>query len=119
MDVNSETNLEELLQLAIKAAREGQEDGAKVMFREVYSRNRQNETAMMWLAKLASTEEERKQWLTRIVNLNPDNVAAQKTLKKMQYNKDASNNRILVLFGTVAVVMIIIFIFVLLVILMS
>jgi len=102
-----ETNNEELLQMAVRAAKAGQKDGARVMFRQVYNRNKNNETAMMWLAKLSKTPKERVQWLERILEYNPDNAAAKKALKTMAYKREASNNRILLLYGSVGVVMLV------------
>jgi hypothetical protein len=102
------TNNEELLQLAIRAARSGQTDGARVMLRQVYTNDRRNETAMLWLAKTARTQKERRQWLDRTLQVNPNNQAAQNALKRMTYRKAASENRTLLLFGAVAVVMIVV-----------
>ena len=108
MAVENGTDNEELLQLAIKAAKTGQKDGAKVMFRQVFQRDKRNETAMLWLAKLAKSPKERQQWLKRVLNVNPDNTAAQNAMEKIKYNRAASDNRTMILFGAVAVVMIVI-----------
>jgi hypothetical protein len=102
------TNNEDLLQLAIKAAKGGQKDGAKVMFRQVYSRDKRNETAMMWLAKLAKSQKERVLWLNRVLAVNSDNEAAKQALERINYKRAASDNRIMLLFGAVAFVMIVI-----------
>jgi hypothetical protein len=102
------TNNEDLLQLAIKAAKDGQKDGAKVMFRQVYSRDKRNETAMMWLAKLAKSQKERVLWLNRVLAVNSDNEAAKQALERINYKRAASNNRTILLFGAVAFVMIVI-----------
>ncbi|GAB4511412.1 MAG: hypothetical protein OHK0046_09440 [Anaerolineae bacterium] len=99
------TNDEELLQLAIKAAKSGQKDGARVMLRQVYTSNRRNETALLWLAKIARNDKERRDWLNKLVELNPDHQLARKALKNMEYQTEASDNRTLLLFGAVAVVM--------------
>lgn len=108
-DQPNQANNEELMQMAIEAARNGQKDGARMMFRQLYSRNRRNETAMLWLAKLATTEAERKQWLARILEVNPDNVAARRALDKMKYSKQASDNSTLIIFGGIAIAMLVLF----------
>jgi cytochrome c-type biogenesis protein CcmH/NrfG len=110
-----QVNNEDLLQLAIKAARAGQTDGARVMLRQVVARDRNNETAMLWLAKIAKNRKERVAWLNRVLDQNPDNAAARKALDRMEYKRAATENRMLVLYGAVAVVMVIVTIVVLLV----
>jgi thioredoxin-like negative regulator of GroEL len=112
-----QTNNEELLQLAIKAAKSGQKEGARVMFRQVYARDRTNETAMLWLAKLADSPKQRAQWLERVLDVNPENDTAKRGLQRMNYQQTASDNRILIIFGAVAGVMLIIVVIVLLLIL--
>lgn len=108
MVVPPTTNNEELLNLAKKAARSGNKDGARVMFRQVYDRDKRNEDAMLWLAKIARSEQEREQWLRRVLDQNPDNATAQRALEKLNYNRSARNNRTLIMFGGVAVVMLLI-----------
>jgi hypothetical protein len=105
--VNKQTSNEDLLQLAIKAAKEGQKEGARVMFRQIHSRDKRNETAIMWLAKIATTEKERISWLTKALELNPTNDAAKKALDKMNYRDQANQNKTLLLFGGIAAFMII------------
>lgn len=116
---SNQTNNEELLQLAIRAAKDGQTDGARMMFQQVLQRSPKNETAMMWMARIASDPGERTQWLERILELNPDNASAQKALAKIHYKQEASNNRTLILFGAVAVVLFILIIFAVLIVVLS
>jgi hypothetical protein len=104
----NEINNEELLNMAIRAAKNGQKDNARVMFRQVYDRNKRNETAMLWLAKVAKDEKERVQWLKRLLEANPENKAAQKALRHMSYKKASADNRTLFVFGAVAAVMIVV-----------
>lgn len=110
MVVDDKTDDEQLLQMAIKAARSGQKDGARVMLRQVYTNNKRNETALMWLAKLAKNEKERKEWLKIILDLNPNNQAAQKALDNLSYQREAKDNRTILLFGTISIVMFILII---------
>ena len=104
---NNQTSNEDLLQLAVKAAKEGQKEGARVMFRQLHTRDKRNETAIMWLAKLATSQEERVSWLTKALELNPTNEVAKKALEKLDYAEKSNQNKILLLFGSVAVLMII------------
>lgn len=100
-------NREELLQLAIRAARAGNKVPAREMFHRVWSDDKRNERAMMWLAKLADNKAERKQWLTRVLAVNPNNEIAKQTLHRMKYRKSAKDNRTLLLFGVIAGILIV------------
>lgn len=113
------TNNEELLQMAIKAAKSGQKDGARVMLRQVWSRNKRDERAMIWLAKVANTPEERREWLNRVLQVNPENETAKKALAQMKRQDAATDNRLLVVFGAVAVVMVVLVVAVLILFLAS
>lgn len=100
-------NREELLRMAIGTAQSGNTDAARVMFRQVLSEDRRNERALMWMAKLAENKAERRQWLTRVVEVNPQNAAAQSALKKIDYRSSASDNRTILIFGVIAGIMIV------------
>ncbi|PJF22728.1 MAG: hypothetical protein CUN56_04545 [Phototrophicales bacterium] len=102
-----QANNEELLNLAIRAAKSGNKEGARVMLRQVYSRDRRNITAMLWLAKIARNTKERIQWLERILQQDPSHAVAQQTLQRIYYKQQAAENRQLLLFGIVAVFMIV------------
>ena len=97
---SNQPNREELLQMAINAAKNGQREGARVMFRQILTQDKKNERAMMWMAKLAGTKKERVQWLNRAIAVNPNNSTARDALAQMDYKEKAASNRIL-LFGGV------------------
>lgn len=118
IDNKQATSNEELLNMAIRTAKDGNPDGAKVMLRQVYSRNKNNETAILWLAKLAKSEKERREWLEILLEVNPDNQTAKKALKKMNDKQAASDNRTLLIFGAVAVMMFVIVLVILLLVLL-
>ncbi|MEZ4668812.1 MAG: hypothetical protein R3E39_12960 [Anaerolineae bacterium] len=101
-------NREELLQMGIRAAKSGNNDGARLFFEQVLNQDKRNERAMMWMAKLnSSNRAERKKWLERVLEANPDNDAARDALKKMAYRRTASENRTILMFGVVAGVLIV------------
>jgi Tfp pilus assembly protein PilF len=100
-------NREELLQLAITAARAGNNKPARLMFEQVLKQDKNNERAMMWLAKIAETKAERREWLTRVLNVNPNNDTARDALKRMAYKRSARDNRVLLTFGVLAGVLIV------------
>ncbi|NWF70242.1 MAG: hypothetical protein HXY40_14240 [Chloroflexi bacterium] len=103
----NQPNREELLQLAIAAAKNGQKEGARVMFRQVLAEDKKNERALMWMAKLAGSKKERQQWLQRALNANPDNSTARDALAKMAYTEKASQNRMLLTLGVVLAIIIV------------
>jgi Tfp pilus assembly protein PilF len=105
-DDASSPNREELLQMAINAAKNKQHEGARVMFRQILSQDKQNERAIMWMAKLATSKRERVQWLQRALKVNPNNSTARDALAQMDYKEKASQNRILLLGGVVLAVVV-------------
>lgn len=113
----NQPNREELFMLAENAAKQGQKDSARVMFHQVWEQNKRNERAMMWLAKLAPDQKERKIWLSRILKVNPNNEGAKSALAKIQYKHAAEENRTLVLFGAVAGVLVVVGVIILVVVL--
>lgn len=95
-------NREELLQMAIRAAQNGNKQGARVMLRRILAEDKRNERAMMWMAKIANNDDERRKWLDRILKVNPNNETARQTLDKMNYKEAAERNRTLLRIGVVA-----------------
>lgn len=98
---SQQPNREQLLQMAITTAKAGNKDGARVMLRQILSEDRRNERAMLWMAYVARTSKERRQWLERVIDLNPDNDQAKSQLKRMNYQVSAQQNRVLLIFGVV------------------
>lgn len=93
--------------MAIRSAKAGNKEGARVMLRQVLSEDKRNERALLWMAKIATSKSERAQWLERVLEVNPDNAQAKSTLKKMTYKSSARENRTILIFGVVAVVLIV------------
>jgi cytochrome c-type biogenesis protein CcmH/NrfG len=100
-------NREQLLQMAITTAKQNNRSAARLMFRKVLSEDSNNERAMMWMAKLAETKAERKVWLERVLEVNPNNDLARDTLQRLSYRRSARDNRVLPVFGVLAVVLLI------------
>jgi hypothetical protein len=107
--VNDEkvVDIDALLDLAAQTAKSGQKDHARNMLLQVLKRDKRNENAMMWLAKIARNPKERTHWLGRVLASNPDNEQAQKALKRSSHQQSSSENRVLFIYGSVAVVMMI------------
>ncbi|MEO0563770.1 MAG: tetratricopeptide repeat protein [Chloroflexota bacterium] len=96
-------NREQLLNMGIQSAKQGNAQGARVMLRQVLEQDPKNERAMLWMAKTAKSPTERKQWLRRVLEVNPDNGVAKKALDQMEHRAAASENRRLFYFGSIAV----------------
>ncbi|MEL6148298.1 MAG: hypothetical protein AAFV33_20585 [Chloroflexota bacterium] len=96
-------NREELMKMAVRSAKQGNKDGARVMFRQVLEQDAKNERAIMWLAKLSNSPTERKTWLERALAVNPDNDTASEALAKMEHNREERENRTLITYGTYVV----------------
>lgn len=115
MAQTNQLNLEEMLQLAIRSAKDGNEDSARMMFQQVLGQDKRNERALMWLAKLSDDPIERKRYLKQVLKVNPNNQTAQQTLRKMERTRAARDNRVLVTFGVIAITLVIVAVLVLLI----
>jgi hypothetical protein len=77
------------------------------MLEQILKADKNNERAMMWMAKIAESKAERREWLTRVLHINPNNEPARDALKKMAYTRSARDNRTLLIFGVLAGVLIV------------
>ncbi|MFQ3647678.1 MAG: hypothetical protein SNJ80_12180 [Anaerolinea sp.] len=108
-------NLEELYHMAVDAAKKGQRQGARVMFRQILEKDRRNVRAMMYLAKLAPTDKERVAWLEKVLEIRPGYEPAEEMMAKLNYNKTAERNRLLFRVGIGAYVTVVVLITVLII----
>lgn len=94
--------------MAIRTAQDGNTTAARVMFREVLSSDARNERALMWMAKLADSKEERVAYLNRVLAVNPLNEQAREALDRIRYSRSARDNRVIVIFGAIAAVLVVV-----------
>ncbi|WP_119072483.1 PD40 domain-containing protein [Aggregatilinea lenta] len=73
-----------LLREAIQAAQHGNPTAARLMLEQVIGIEPENELAWIWLATVAETNAQRKTYLTRVLEINPNNARAQQALAKLQ-----------------------------------
>lgn len=92
-------NLEDLFNMAVEAARQGQRPGARVMFRQILEQDKRNIRAMMYLAKLAPTDKERLAWVNKVLEIRPGYEPAEALLTKMTYGRQAARNKTLFRLG--------------------
>ena len=91
-------NLEQLLQMGIRTAREGNRQGAKLMFERVLATNSTDERAWLWLASIAKDEEDTegaKRYLETVLKINPNNTVAQNALAAMEGTRASNEGRTL------------------------
>jgi hypothetical protein len=105
---SSATNNEQLLQLAISAAKKGNKEGARVMFKQVYDRDKRSERALYGMAQVAKNARERRQWVDRLLKVNPGHEGGLAMMKKLQYQSAAGENRTLLIGGVIVLVLIIV-----------
>lgn len=85
-------NREEMFNMAVEAAERGNRQSARMMFAQVLRQDRRDTRVMMWLAKLAKDPQERRQWLNRVLDVNPNHEQAIATLDRMDYQDKAKRN---------------------------
>jgi hypothetical protein len=119
MDTGSQNansmNLEQLMQLGIQAARDGNKPSARIFFQQILDVDKQNERAWLGMAAVAEAPEERTRFLLTVLRINPNNQQAQRELQKLRQNQESSNTQVIrygfmvlaVVIGLVAVVMLI------------
>ena len=76
-------DLQALLRTAIEAARSGDRAKAREILRRLVLRDPGNELAWLWLASVASSEDERRQCLRRVLIINPRNERARQALAQL------------------------------------
>ena len=108
-------NREELLRMAITTAKAGNKKAARLMLEQVLKEDKNNERAMMWMASISTDKAEKREWLMRVLRVNPNNEQARDALKKMAYKRSVGDNRTLLTFGVVAGVLIVLGLVILLV----
>lgn len=99
-------NRDQLYALAVQSAKSGQRRGAVLMFRQILAEDPDNVSVMLWLARLSTTPEKRKNYLQQVIALDPDNATAKKALTKMGQRHTARRNQNLLRFGSAAYVIV-------------
>ena len=72
-----------ILQLGIEAARDGNREEARNLFRLLTRQDPSNSQAWLWLAGVAENRDERQAALERVVDLDPNNEMALKGLQQL------------------------------------
>ncbi len=77
-------NIQELLQLGIQAARQGNRAAARRLLMQVVEQDPNNELAWIWLASVAETVVQRRDYLERVLQINPNNDRARQALNRLK-----------------------------------
>jgi len=115
-------NREELIQMAIRTARSGNKQSAKVMFQRVLNEDPRNERALLWMGALATDPKEKRRFLLKTLKVTPKpkNKNDREELQRMSHSEKASANRTLIYGGLIIIgALIVIAILVVVVILLS
>ncbi len=92
---SAEPTLEDLMQMGIQAARQGNRPSARLFFQQVLDADKQNERAWLWMASVAETQEERIRFLKTVLRLNPAHSAARDELERMRRRRETGNTLVL------------------------
>lgn len=78
------TDPDSILQLGIEAARDGNKEEARNLFRLLIGEDSQNVQAWLWLAGVSESLDERRTALERVLELDPDNDMALKSKQALE-----------------------------------
>ncbi|MDX2162223.1 MAG: LpqB family beta-propeller domain-containing protein [bacterium] len=79
-------DIQERLREGIEAARRGDRVNARRLLQQVLIIDRDNEAALMWMASVVESMDERRAFLERALRVNPDNTRAREALQRMGVN---------------------------------
>jgi len=86
-------NLEQLMQLGIQSARNGNTENARVIFQQVLDADKQNERAWLWMAAVAETPADRLRYLNTVLRINPNHPTALREIKQFQEKQESSTGQ--------------------------
>ena len=85
-------NREELYRMAVSAAKKKQIKPAKVMLQQLLQQDEKHIRAMMLMARI-SNRKDRRVWLNKVLDVDPDYDDALDILEKMEYEEAAKRNK--------------------------
>lgn len=92
-------NLENLLQMGITAAKEGNNEGARMLLKQVLDADKKNDRAWVWMAYITTDSVKRRQYLQTALKINPGNTAAKKALSKINKKRSSTEERTIIIAG--------------------
>src|SRR5688572_30674192 len=103
-------NKEQLYRMAVEAIKNGQKQPARMMLQQMLQIDGRDTRAMMYLAKIAPSAEERAQWLQRVLKIDTKNQSAKKALGKIENRDMAKRNKLYFRVGAVVYAVLVILI---------
>ncbi|MFO7323742.1 MAG: tetratricopeptide repeat protein [Chloroflexota bacterium] len=76
-------DVQALFREGVAEARLGNRKAARELFEKVVALDPKHEKGWLWLASVAGSDEDQKQYLQRVLELNPNNERAQRALEKL------------------------------------
>ncbi len=76
--------MDPLTSQGIEAFRNGDTEQARALFKQAVQANPRNEDALLWLSQLAETDDERADYLRRVLDINPNNATARRGLEVIE-----------------------------------
>jgi hypothetical protein len=114
-DMNNTPNPEQLLQLGIQSARQGQKQAAQMIFQQVLDLDKQNERAWLWMASVVDDRAERMRCLETVLRINPNNARAQQEMDRILKSQQSSNSQVLRYGGIILAILLVLVVFVILI----
>lgn len=87
-----DTELKQVLQNGIDAARVGRRDEAHALLMQVIEADEQNELAWFWLSGVVEDPADRRVCLENVLAINPQNVQAQRGLEKLAAQQNGATD---------------------------
>lgn len=78
------------LEEAIAAIKAGNKEKGRKLLADILQADLENETAWLWMSSVANSDEERRRYLKRVLEINPDNAAAQRGLAMLKQKRTQS-----------------------------
>ncbi len=89
----SQASPEELMRLGIKNAKQGNRDAARMLFNQVLEYLPRDIGALMWLASIARSEKERRQYLRAVLKIDPTYERAKQEILKLNAKREKEEQR--------------------------
>jgi hypothetical protein len=94
--------IDQLLQMGIDTAKSGNNEGAKVILKQVIQKDKRNDRAWTWLAFIEPDPVQKRRYLQNAVRINPGNRPAQEALSKMVAKEQKGTDKTM-FYGSIAI----------------
>ena len=94
-DKSDAQNLEQILQMGITAAKEGNAQGARIYFERVINQSPSDGRVWLWMASIATDEIERRRCLETVLKLDPNNEMARRYLTNIENRRSTGEGQTL------------------------